>query len=103
MLETSMKFVEPVWQTDSRFAVHQQEAACLSCSEKEICQCGWKVEGTVSYQSCSALGNSMQLQGVKFLHYKLLKFFSFHENVEPSRNSQIQNNGSLLHVGRHKD
>lgn len=37
---------------------------------------------------------------VKFLHYKLVKFLSFHENEEPSRHFQIQDRASLLNVGR---
>lgn len=54
MLETGMNFVQSGKQIQ-RFAVHQQEATGLSCSEKEIFQWGWEVEGAIPYQSCSAL------------------------------------------------
>lgn len=102
MLETGMKFVEPVWQTESKVCCWAARSHRSLFRERNI-SVGLGGGGYCFISEFQWFGNSVQLRvlGVKYLRYKLLKFFCFHEN-EPSRHSQIQDKGSLLHVCRQR-
>lgn len=98
MLEIGMKCVESAWQTDVCCSSARSRRSVLFRERHISVGLGGGGYYFISELQCS--GNSMQLLGVKFLHDKLLKFLSFHENEECSRHSQIQDKASLLNVSR---
>lgn len=80
MLETGVKFVKPVWQTDSKVCCSSARSHRSVLFREINISVGLGGGGHCFISEFQCSGNSMKLLGVKFLHYELLKFFSFHEN-----------------------